>query len=377
MNATEMEYKIGLVAPSRVGKTTLVSALLAEGQTMLASTTVGMRAADTTTANRIAYTEGIVRGALRRAVFEPQRVPSTTDPSYFNLRLEPRGAETPILFRVLDYPGAWLEHGGGERNQDAWAECEAFLSDCTVLIVPVDSVLLMEAGTDHSTVLPSQLAIVHIEQLVRKWAKERRYRMGEPALLVLCPVKCESYLSDNGGLIDAAAELQHRCLTEFGGVIQAIREEADHTMLRYLPIDTFGCVELASCRWVADEGALGGYKCHPRFLVRPPGTVRRKGLDDLVMLLCRQLVAAARMQSERVADHHRVVAESARAYAALREGFFRDLWLTASGQRQARRRTAAASEDMYQQSAGHAASLVEVLASVSGRPDGPRLSYIG
>jgi len=193
---------------------------------------------------------------------------------------------------------------------------------------------------------------------------------------VFCPLKCESYTADNGGLRDEAALLRRRTMQEYEGVIRAIREEASHAVLRYLPIDTFGCVELASARWEPDPHAIGGAKCLPRFLVRPPGRLSRTGLEDLIMLLCRQLVDTARLNTQRAADYERVVAEGAKSYAEQREGFFRDLWLSVSGQREQRRRVATLRGEIYGQKLGQTATLADVLTSFSERPEGPRLGYV-
>jgi hypothetical protein len=372
----ELNYKIGMLAPSRVGKTTLITSMLTEGQTMLAQTPVALRTAGASTANKLAISDGVIRGALRKRTFEPDHVPSTPDPFVFKLRLEPRTDDVPVLFEILDYPGAWLEQSG-EKNPTAWEECQSFLRDATVLLIPIDSVLLMEAVKDYSKVLPQQLAIHQLEQLVRDWAKERQGQRGkEPALAVFCPLKCESYLADNGGLRDQSELLRNRAMEEYRGVIRAIREEAGHATLRYLPIDTFGCVELASARWEADPKAAGGYKCLPRYLVRPPGQLRRVGLEDLVVLLCQQLVESARLTSQTHADFQGIAAANARSYAELREGIFRDWWLKISGQRRERVRVADLRGAEYRQALGQTASLADVLAALSGREAGPRLSYI-
>lgn len=377
MNSSpELRYKIGMLAPSRVGKTTLITSMLTEGQSLLAQTPVALRTADATTANKLAISDGVIRGALRKKVFEPERVPSTSDPFYFKLRLEPRTDDVPVLFEILDYPGAWLEESGDKHPAD-WESCQSFLRDAAVLLIPVDSVLLMEAVNDYSRVLPLQLAIHQLEQLVRDWAKERRYkRAGEPALAVFCPVKCESYLADNGGFHDDSELLRTRTMQEYVGVIRAIREEASHAVLRYMPIDTFGCVELASARWQPEPKAAGGYKCYPRYLVRPPGQLSRVGLQDLVVLLCQQLVETARLTSQRYAEYQGIIADSARSYAEQREGVFRDWWLRISGQRNVRWQQAELRGAEYRQTLGQAASLADVLAALSGREPGPRLSYI-
>ena len=370
------EYRIGLLAPSRVGKSTLIASLLTEGQQMLADSSVALRTADGHTTNRLAATHNMVTGALKARVFEPKVVPPTSDPSYFRLLLEPRGQDLPIRFEILDYPGGWLERSPEGADQAKWTECEHFLADCSVLIVPVDSVLLMDAGEDHAHLLASHLAVFQIMQILQQWAKNRRERPAEPALVVLCPVKCETYLSDSGSLQNHAGELRERVIEQFSEVLGVVREAAPHAMIRYLPIDTFGCVELVSARWQPHEEAAGGVMLMPKYRVRPPAQIARKGLDDLISLLCRQLIDTARLQSEQTAAQRKITARHSREHADLREGFFRDLWLSFNGERARRESLAERHKELYREAEQTKQSLFDVLATLSGRRPGPRLDHL-
>jgi hypothetical protein len=94
------------------------------------------------------------------------------------------------------------------------------------------------------------------------------------------------------------------------------------------------------------------------------------------VLLCQQLVETARLTTQRMADVQGMDAVRARSYAELREGVFRDWWLKISGQRSERWRQAELRGAEYRQTLGQAVSLSDVLAALSGREAGPRLSYI-
>ncbi|MET7780743.1 hypothetical protein ABZT28_34250 [Streptomyces sp. NPDC005388] len=377
-NRAVFEYKIGLLAPSQVGKSTLIASLLTEGQRMLTrETTVQLTAADGPTRKRISITDNMVNGAIKARMFRPQLMPGTSDPSWFRLLLEPRGRDLPIRFDILDYPGGWLEDGGdGSEHEQKWNECETFLADSSVLIVPIDSVLLMEAGAEHAPLLTSHLAVFQIKQVVLRWAKNRRERPGEPAMVIFCPVKCETYLSDSGSLQDQSTDLKHQVVDQFSEVLETIREAAPHASARYLPIDTYGCVELVSARWMPHPGAPGDVRLEPKYRVRPPGTIARKGLEDLITLLCRQLVDSARMQSEQTAAQRQATARHSRGYADLREGFFRDLWLKANGERSRRERVANTDQQRYLEAQETTKSLFDVLAALAERQNGPRLHHL-
>lgn len=374
------EYKIGLLAPSSVGKSTLIASMLTEGQRMLnRETTVQLTTADRPTRSRIAIVDNLVTGAVKARVFQPGLMPPTSDPSWFRLLLEPRGRDLPIRFDILDYPGGWLTDGGGgggSEHEGQWNACEAFLADSSVLIVPIDSVLLMETGTEQAPMLTSHLAVFQIKQVVLRWAKNRRERAGEPAMVIFCPVKCETYLADSGSLQDLSAQLKQQVVDQFSEVLETIREAAPHASVRYLPIDTYGCVELVSARWLPQPGAPGNLMLVPKYRVRPPGVIVRKGLDDLISLLCRQLIETARMQSEQTAAQRQLTARYSRDYANLREGFFRDLWLKVNRERSRRERIADEDQQRYLEAQETTKSLFDILATLADRQNSPRLHHL-
>ena len=60
----ELVFRIGLVGPSRVGKTSLITALLRDSQRLLQGTPVSMRALGTATEKRIAQHRRELDGSL-------------------------------------------------------------------------------------------------------------------------------------------------------------------------------------------------------------------------------------------------------------------------------------------------------------------------
>ena len=68
------------------------------------------------------------------------------------------------------------------------------------MVIPVDATVLMEAYLPaHRRQWPRLLGLEAVQDAAIEWAKRRNEAKGEPALLVLAPVKCESYFVDNGG----------------------------------------------------------------------------------------------------------------------------------------------------------------------------------
>jgi hypothetical protein len=337
----DVTFKIGLLGPSRVGKTSLVTAVLTESHDMLAGSGVAMRAADRETEDKLIQNRQQLEGDILAGEFRPGSLVSTLEPFTFRLKLDPGVPSSEINIELLDFPGGWLEGRNRPDQYGAdWDACRAFITQSTILLIPVDAALLMEAvEKDHKRALGRLLTTVSVEQVARDWAIERNRRPAEPALAAFCPVKCESYFADNGGRRNKSAELARRFRDVYGGVIDAIRAEAPKAAVLYSPVDTIGCVELIDAAWPLDE-PTGLPTFSATYLIRAPRKVSRKGVDDVMRAMCRQLVQGRRMLTADEGETLTARAEQARQYAARDEGFFRNIWMWINGERDARERAA-------------------------------------
>jgi hypothetical protein len=343
MNDEDLSFKISMMGPSRVGKTTMIASLLEGGKQMLIGTPVTMRAADNVTSRRIAETRQALLGAVHSGELRPQSLQNTSSPSHYLMEMDPGVEGAGVRFDCLDFPGGWLNPlSRGEAGEQQWHECEQFILDSSVLIVPVDAAVLMEAvRNEHRGAWPAILTIDSVEEIAGNWAAGRKLRDDEPALVLFCPVKCESYFADNGGWRDDSDELFKRFLDVYGDVIVRIKGECPRAVMEYIPIDTFGCVEIRSAEWVADPHELGGWRFEPAFVLRVDGTGGRprivtKGVDDVLAALCRQLMNARRAADKDALDVAQTHHQAAQAYATQREGMMRDMWLWATKQREKR-----------------------------------------
>jgi GTPase SAR1 family protein len=343
MNEEELPFKISLLGPSRVGKTTIIASVLQGGQQLLIGTPVTMRAADNLTNRRITETRQALLGAVYSGEFRPDSLQNTSAPSRYSLLLDPGVEGAGVLFDCLDFPGGWLNPlDRPDSSEQQWRECEQFILDSSVLIVPIDAAVLMEAArNEHRGAWPSILTIDSVEEVAGNWAAGRKLRSDEPALVLFCPVKCESYFADNGGWRDDSDELFRRVLDVYGEMIARIKGECPRAVMEYIPIDTLGCVELRSAEWVPDPSERSGWRFEPAFTLRGDGPggrprIRTKGVDDVLSALCRQLMNARRAADKAAVDaaeaHHRAT----QAWATQREGLFKDIWLWATKQRETR-----------------------------------------
>lgn len=297
MNGEEgnIEFKVAIVGPRRVGKTSLITALLSESQKLLAGTPVSIAAVGTTEA-RIAQHKNDLRGALLAGEFHPGALGGTQAPFTFTLAMTVNG--TGIRWAILDYPGGWLDaRTRGPENDAEWEKCKRWIAESSVLLLPVDASVLMEATLKREKITAQHLLqIGQTEELAREWAKGRAVAR-QPGLLVIAPVKCESYFNDNGGLIDKNEELYRRVVQAYKPVIDAVRQEMAGTTglsIQYHPVDTFGCVELQAAEWQSPASASDSAPLlfSATYIVRPPGQPNPKGAGGILMAICRQIVEA-------------------------------------------------------------------------------------
>jgi hypothetical protein len=287
-------FKIGIIGPTRVGKTSLIASILKDGQRLLGGTRLNIKARGTPTDKRIAQHAKELAGSLRAGKFNSGAVQGTEEKFTFQLHLDPGDTSLGIFVDVLDYPGGWTDaNRRPPEREDDWKECKTWIKDSTILIVPVESAVLMEAALGkHKRAAPHILTTYEIEAVAREWAKGRASSGDEPALLMLCPVKCESYFADNGGHRDHSMKLFKAVDDAYRGMIEAVKSEAPQVKIVYSPVDTIGCVEIIGGSWKDDVKAPGGYEFTADYRVRPPGRQAVKGADAVLVSICKHLVEA-------------------------------------------------------------------------------------
>jgi hypothetical protein len=361
----KLVYRIGMVGPSRVGKTSLITALLRDGQRLLEGTPVSMRAIGTPTQKRLSQHRRALDGALLAGEVDAGALGGSQEQFTFQLLLDPGVPGAGIELQLLDYPGGWLDPANRPAGAEAqWEECERFLEQCSVLVVPVDAAVLMEAtASSHLRSVPTILAVPQVTDVVRLWLKRRNERPEEPALLLLCPVKCESYFDDNGGRRDLSNTLFQWVSKVYQQVIEAVPNEAREVRgIRtvYCPVDTIGCVEIVRAEWVPNEQEPGVLSFYAHYGVRPPGVQSIKGTEDVMVALCRQLVGARYKVEEREAQEKQHQASAAQSFADRDEGFFRNVWYLVNGERRLRQDAA----QTHQEDAVQAAERVKALTTI-------------
>jgi len=253
-NSNEIEWTVTLLGPTGVGKTSLVSTLYQTIENFYAGKPVKVSAADTATENALIENNEMMTAELEQGRFEPSSAMATTSPVTYRLRIElvKDAGDFDLGLSFLDFPGGWINDGNPEHK----IAYEQALAESSAVILPIDSVVLMETPVEDTRWRNSYLQIERIKIFVEHWAKYRAAAdIKDPALLVLAPVKCESYFADNGGNDDRADELRNRTYEVYRDIIDAYRAEyGAGSEVLYAPVDTIGCIELDEATFSTHEG---------------------------------------------------------------------------------------------------------------------------
>jgi len=298
------DYKIAMVGQTRIGKTSLITAILQESQALLSNTNVLMEPGDEATRKRINRYKEQLKSSLMAWEFNPSVEGSEEIVNYFlDMRVirqqkfkQALPGKTKVRLGILDYPGGWMDPGEFPDRMADWEKCKEWMHESAILIIPINASMLMESLTkDDFRYALRGLAIGDVEVIARTWAKYRR-ETQDPGLLILVPVKCEKYFNDNGGLKDKSQELFDLVVQKFyRDVIRNVRQEVNNPNLikiEYYPVDTIGSVELKNAEWVDGEDKPGEKILHEQYIVRShtDGDFRPYGADAVLQSICKHII---------------------------------------------------------------------------------------
>lgn len=377
MTNKQSAFKIAMVAPSRIGKTSLITAILQDGKDLLAGTPVSLTPKDAKTTARIAQHANELRGSMRAREFNAGALSGTQEPFEFNLVLQNKESPQQGLdLQFLDFPGGWLQdliHGEGTAEQ---RECADFVRSCTALLLVVDASLVMEASRSaEKRSIDSILKISETEGIVEEWAKARSAAPDEPALLLICPVKCESYFDDNGGFQDLSDELYQKTVWEIYEQLFGIVETdaPAHTEVLYAPVDTIGCVEFSHADW--DDLDTPNPVFNPSFRIRGNNPKQKvAGASDILLAIAKQIFRYKESMAQQAAQVSLNQAKQEKARAA-DKNIFETVYSLFGGVTE-KDKKAAAAHIVANQQMSQARSATEVLNALASQDFGPRIRKV-
>ncbi len=298
---------ISLIAPTRAGKTTLLSTVMKDAETALPAP-FKVRAKSREDEIRVDRLNNKITQAIGNGTLIDEAIKGSAEITEYNYEIvyehtheiAPSGKKPAEQlrftvtqpFNLMDIPGGWLDVEN--RPEGEWRRFTEHLHKSVALWVPVDAPILMESRDMDGQIGGIAAGILKIAKVqdivVNEWAKYRTYRheqwaqqraLGheqeehEPAaVLCLAPLKCETYFSQAE---DPSVKYAFKgeFIKRYGALVDAVKGECAFSEIYYTPVESIGCIKLQGVEWNADSGNPAvSYK-----IVNPPRKI--SGADAL------------------------------------------------------------------------------------------------
>ena len=301
-----------MLGPTRVGKTSLVASILGSTkEEILVGTTLSLKSLDLATEKKLSTHAKELKSSLNAGSFNAGAVAGTQEPSKFRFSLNNGTDESLLNFTLLDFPGGWIDPSNRpEQRQNDWEECKKFIHSSSVVIIPVESPVLMEAiASKQQGAIEYNIHSEEIKEIVMDWAKFRNNEhANEPSTIIFAPVKCESYLTDNGFTSnkDKSEDLKRLVEHYYSEVIQSAEKEFRHNQnsvlnIIYTAVDTIGCVEIINGQWNHDKKS-DFLRFSADYAIRKNPKINRKGGEDIFIALFKNLLKAQEIREKTQLD---------------------------------------------------------------------------
>ena len=224
----DKEYQVTMLGPRGVGKTSILAGMYDQFESV-DGLDFGL-IATSTTSQRLNDKVAVLKSQLDE--FEATTgLDGTTEITTFDFSLNSQygGFDDDITF--TDIPG---EHYNNEKKA-----LEKIVKKNDVIVVAIDSPALMEKGGDYNKSVNKPLETINFIRRAMKGSHK-------PKLVILVPVKCETYLKNASGKHDPnnATKLLAKVEKEYKSLINFVSAKDDSALL-IAPIQTLGNVRFS------------------------------------------------------------------------------------------------------------------------------------
>lgn len=243
--------RISLIAPSRFGKTSLISTIHDKAEECIdKGAGVNIEVKNAADKNRLKVFRSQIRNMLGdtdsakccRDIKVGEALAGTSERHVFGFSILLGNSEGKLQqdYEIQDIPGGWL------RESDKYREFIEFLHQTRILIIPIDATILMEAYTDDQKENAAKILEYNdiIDLVKSEWFPLFSDKKMEISLF-LVPVKCEAYM-DNKVAYD---ELKEKVLKHYRDNLEQPVSENPYVKLYYVPVETIGGIKFEYGNW--------------------------------------------------------------------------------------------------------------------------------
>ena len=234
-------YNIGLLGPSGIGKTSLLTSIFLE--TQLFEKQNGLRFSlyptNQETSEKIKAASLQFDRAVALKEFNP--IPGSSESSKFEVRLELQNGDLAESFDIdfMDYRGGDLLKDLSQIETTEWFRKMVKSRD---LFVPIDAVVIMEYVKRKDSDILASLGLARVEEIIKRWAENMDD--SSPYTLAFVPIKVETYSAS-----DNMKQLRDAIFDLYYSRIKDVLEGKPNLIVQFNPVETYGCVELEHTDW--------------------------------------------------------------------------------------------------------------------------------
>lgn len=248
------EFNIMMFGPRYVGKTSLLTAMYYEYEQEIAKTRIQLKP-DLDTAydlgKKLAQLKSLNENLDEGGIETTEAKAGAKSIRSFIFDLGQKGTKPSLRLHFWDYPGGYVIN---KKDEDAHNAVKKCLTESVGVVIAIDTPALMEAKGkwhDHKN-RPLEIT---------RWFKDVYEDIKSPRLVILAPIKCESYLQNN----KSATELLRRIKAEYAVLLDLFSSEAllQKIAVVVTPVQTVGTVFFSSIDVIEGEPIFGFKKPHP------------------------------------------------------------------------------------------------------------------
>lgn len=259
----EVNFNIGMIAPSRAGKTTLMTAIFHEVRDRLCGNKdqIAYSAEDSATKESITNAVSEFSTCIESGdVFDVPKLLNTEEISTYRFNITiPTAAGTELVnIKFMDYPGSWIGTTKFETN------VAPFVAECSALLVPVPADILFvwddtngnvdTKSREKNLLAHKALEVDNVVAVIQDWIS-RRCEKKVPSFLLFVPIRCEHCFNDNNnlGVKDMSAKLHNAIKKLYLSKVKLKKEQKNYVRIETHAVDTYGVVELRDTELVQSE----------------------------------------------------------------------------------------------------------------------------